>query len=471
VGIGVTDEREIKLDLDENFALPAFPGEPLPSRVFVSTYYDTDDRRLGRAGITLRRRDENGRSAWQLKLPRESSRLELEHEGGPARPPQPFRDALFGVTRGGTLESVTKLRTRRDGVLVAEEQLPVAEVVVDDVAVLDGNRVVAGFRELEVEARNGDRRALQRIERSLKRAGARAGNGVPKVLRALGDDFSTPEPGPGAEAAEHLVAMIKAQLAAILANDPAVRLGETAEDVHQLRVATRRLRAVLRTARPLLDETWSEPVRAELAWLGDALGAVRDLDVLIEYLEESAATLPEPDQRALAGVVRGLTGLRSDRRAKLQRELSTQRYLELLDALEAPRLRASKATVEELAAGEFERLRKAAKGTKTDEELHRLRVRGKRARYTAELAERSVGKPAARFIRAAKAFQDVVGEHQDAVVAEGRLRELAEQTGRGRAVFVLGRLVERQGARRSRARESLPSAWKRLEKAGLKAWR
>jgi CHAD domain-containing protein len=471
VAVVATDERELKLDVPDGFALPELSGEPLASRVFVSTYYDTADHRLARAGITLRRREENGLSAWQLKLPRGASRLEVEHEGGPARPPRQLQDALLGVTRGEKLESVARLRTRREGVLVADQEQPLAEVVLDVVAVLDGSHVVQEFRELEVEARDGDGRALGRIEKDLRRAGATPGNGNPKVFRVLGETASSVKPKPDASAAEHLLAMIGAQLKAILAYDPAVRLGGTTDDVHQLRVATRRLRSVLRSARPLLEPAWSDSLLEELKWVGEALGTVRDLDVLIEYVEREAESLPEGEQKALAGIVGQLAAARGERRAALVDQLSTPRYLAVLDALENPQLADAKTTVSDIAAAEFERARKAARRTETDEELHKLRVRVKRARYAAELAERAVGKPAADFVDAAKAFQDVVGEHQDAVVAEERLRELADQTGRSRAQFVLGRLVERQAARRGAARAAVPAAWKRVEKRGLKAWR
>ena len=64
-----TVERELKLEPPDGFELPPLDGEDLESRVFTSTYYDTAPRSLLRAGITLRRRVENGLSRWQLKLP------------------------------------------------------------------------------------------------------------------------------------------------------------------------------------------------------------------------------------------------------------------------------------------------------------------------------------------------------------------------------------------------------------------
>ena len=100
-----------------------------------------------------------------------------------------------------------------------------------------------------------------------------------------------------------------------------------------------------------------------------------------------------------------------------------------------------------------------------------MRIRGKRARYAAELAEGAVGKPARRFVQDAKRFQDVIGEHQDAVVAEKRIRVPARRDGRPRAHFAAGRLVERERERRRRARAAYPKAWKRLERSGKRAWR
>lgn len=479
-GLQATLEREVKLTAERGFRLPELPGTPLEARVFTSTYFDTDDHRLARAGATLRRRVERGRGAWQLKLPRGAARLELEAPGGPAAPPPDMLDLLTAYRRDRELQPVAKLRTHRSGIRVTNGGGPVADVTVDLVAVMTGRRIARSFREIEAELVNGSERALQRIEKALRAAGARDGDGRPKVFQALDLEppAEVPSPAPDAPAAEHLTAMLRRQERAILAHDPGTRLGTDPEQLHQMRVATRRLRAFLRAARPLLEPEWAEALRSELAWLGAALGPVRDLDVLLEHLRDDASGLEPREQRALRRIFDLLEEERRRARQTLLEALRSDRYLALLDRLEdavaAPACVESTTSVAEIAAAEFKKLRKQVKGLPaepTDDELHEVRIRGKRARYAAELAESSVGKRATRFIADAKLFQDVLGDHQDAVVAEARVREALTRLGGEALAFAAGRLVERERARCRAARAAFPEAWERLAKRGKEAWR
>jgi CHAD domain-containing protein len=72
-------------------------------------------------------------------------------------------------------------------------------------------------------------------------------------------------------------------------------------------------------------------------------------------------------------------------------------------------------------------------------------------------------------VRRAKHLQDVLGEHQDAVVAEQRIRELLRGSRSTSAAFAAGRLAERQRARRAAARTGFGDVWERLERAGRRA--
>jgi CHAD domain-containing protein len=469
-------EQELKLDAPETFNLPELPGEPLASRLFTSTYYDTDDRRLVSAGMTLRRRVEQGKSVWQLKLPRDDYRLEVEAPGGPVGPPAALADALVAVARGGGFAPVATLRTRREGVRVAEDGSALADVVLDHVSILDGRRTVGEFREVEVELLDGGPGTLRTLGKDLRRAGATIGDGRSKLARTLALDPPV-SLDPKAPAADHLEAFLRQRLVSLLSHDAGVRLGGPPEELHQLRVASRRLRAALRAATPIVLRSWAEPLRVELGWLGTELGKVRDLDVLTERLRAQAAELDHADGEAFEPVLDSLERERTERAAELAETLRSPRYLELVAELEravaAPQILDRKRPVRELARSPFRRLGKAVAALgddPTDAELHRVRILGKRARYAAELAEAAEGKTAAKFVRAAKEFQDVLGEHQDSAVAEERLRELARDA-ESAAALAAGRLVERQRAARAQARAGLPRAWSRLERAGAKAWK
>jgi CHAD domain-containing protein len=469
-----TLELELKLDVDPGFVLPDLGGEALPLRTFTSTYYDTEDRRLLRSGITLRRRVEARAGRWQLKLPSDEGRYELELPGGPARTPERFLDLLPALLRGGrTLEQVAKLRTQRDGVSVGANGSRV-EVTIDLVSVLDGRRVASSFGELEAEVVDGDGAGLRSLGKTLRKSGAHRGDGLPKLYHALAlppapavsDDT---EPGP------RIRRLLADQYEVILASDPAVRLGEDPEAVHQLRVATRRARALLRAARGLVGPDWAEPLRAELGWLGALLGPVRDLDVLLEHLDAEAETIGGDDLRAFRRLRTGLAADREASRESLLEAMGSERYFALLDTLEgaesAP-LADDGPALAEIAERAFERLRKAVKALPkrpSDEQLHRVRIQTKRSRYAAELAEPALKKAGKRLVGRAKTLQDVIGEHQDARVAEERIRGLAVQ-GDGRTGIAAGRLVERQRRRKRAARRAYPRAWRRLDKAGRAAF-
>jgi CHAD domain-containing protein len=281
-------------------------------------------------------------------------------------------------------------------------------------------------------------------------------------------------PPSSAPLSEQVRARIGAQLDALVAHDPGARLGGDPEDVHDLRVAVRRLRALLRAARDVVDPVFAEPLRAELQWLGDSLGPARDLDVLLAYLRSDAARFDDDDRTAFDPLLATLEGTREQAQPALLETLRSERYLALLDELERaaaslPLIPGAAVSPQDLAGAEFRKLRKAVRaldGHPEPEAVHAVRIKGKRARYAAELAS---GKRAKRVVGAAKGFQDVVGEYQDAVVAEKRLRELVRGRS-GRAALAIGRLVERQRRRREAALSALPRAWRKLERAGRRAW-
>jgi CHAD domain-containing protein len=447
-------ERELKLDADAAFELPADLGEPLEARLFTSTYYDTPPRSLLRSGITRRRRVENGLSRWQLKLPRDDGREELEAPGGPAGPPDVLRALLVAHLRHGSLSPVATLRTRRAGYRVADHGRPLADVTLDAVAVLDGQRQAGAFRELEVELVEGDDDDLDRLGKLLRRAGARRSDGRSKVMRVVPIDDDGDDP-----------LLLHAQLRQLERHDPGVRLGDEPEDLHRFRVATRRTRAIARATRPALGERL-EPLSAELAWLAGLLGPVRDLDVLIQRLRVRVADL-DTDRDAGSELVAILEEQRAHHRDELLAGLDSPRYVALLDrfAVDIEGIGVP-AELHELAAKAHRRLVRQARAlgnAPDDEALHDLRKAAKKARYAAELVnDRKVG----RYVSAVKELQDVVGAHQDAVVAEERLRAIA----RAKTAVAAGRLIAAERERRRCARTELRPALEAVLARGEKAF-
>ena len=463
-----TLERELKLEPGEGFVLPELGGEPLPSRMFVSTYHDTPDLVLARHGITFRRRVEDGAGLWQLKLPHGAARVELEQAGPPARPPLEMLALLVAYLRGRGVEPVARLRTRREGVRARG-----AEIVDDAVSVLVGQRVTRRFRELEVELVDGDEKSLRRLGKELRRAGAASSGELrPKLFRAL--ELESPPPPVeiprDAPPLDALGIALGIQARQILLHDPGTRLGSDPEDLHQLRVATRRLRAFLRAGKPLLEESWSEPLRAELGWLGRALGPARDLDVLADRLAADVAALGEGAGEA-APLLAQLDAERDAARLAVVEALTSDRYLALLDRLDhvaepEPASSSSAApSLTSLLQKEWTRTRNAVEPLgpgSPDEELHAGRIRVKRARYAAELAAHELGRPGKRFVTHAKSLQEILGEHQDATVASERLRAWANDEHTDAAT----RLIELEEERKREARAAWPDAWKTLRRAG-----
>jgi CHAD domain-containing protein len=338
-----------------------------------------------------------------------------------------------------------------------------AEVTLDQVSIMDASRVRDRFVEVEIELRSGDPQQLDLIARELRDAGAKRTAETPKLFRALAPSEEEP-PRDGPAALEALRAGLLAQLREIEAHDPATRLGRDPESLHDMRVAVRRARALLRTARPAIGGDTAD-LETGLKELGRVLGDVRDLDVLIEHFRAEAEELEDDDRTAFSAAIASLTHERSAARRRLLYVLGSDRYLSVLDDLErtARTLTPSGdgSTLPELVGRQARKLRKIAKSLPdepADDELHALRKAGKRTRYAAELAGD------AKLVKRAKELQDVLGEHQDAVVARERLREIAA-AGDAALAFAAGRIAEREEARRRDARTRWPRVWQRLRKA------
>ena len=464
-------------------------------RTLMAVYYDTPDLRLARWGVSVRHRT-GDKSGWTVKLPEGDDgpalvRRELTFDGPPGTMPEGAASLILAFARDPPLAPVARIRTVRTGVdLVDHEGAVVAEVVDDEVSVLHGGRVAPRFREVEVElGQRPPTGLLDAVVDRLRQAGAGEPDPMPKVVRALGARAVEPPEvapvvlGKSPSAAELVRHALDTAVERILRHDPGVRIGDDPEDVHQARVGTRRLRSDLRTFAPLLDEEWLAPLREELRWLAGALGTVRDADVLIERLRRQAATLPEPDTGALAPLFRRLAKERGEARAGLLEAMHSPRYVALLDSLVAaanqPACRKAaqepaKKVVPGLVASPWRKLRKAVKALPAeppDADLHRIRILAKRARYAAEAAAPLGAKKATAFASALAGLQTVLGDHQDAVVAEAWLRaSLDDSHGTDNLPLAVGELIAIQRAEADRGRREWRKAWDKASDKKLRSW-
>ena len=466
-------EREVKLRPGPGLRRVELDGRPIAARTLTSIYHDTDDLRLARAGITLRLRLSDDEAVWQLKLPRDAARAELEWPAPSRRVPREVKALLVAHHRGRPLVTVATLRTERSGVVVTDGGVDIAEVVDDRVDVLADDAVVDRFEEIEVELVGGDQDDLERLGRLLIEAGARASDAPPKVFRALG---GRPRSGVKVKAkgARRVLARgLAEQYAELLARDPGTRLGTDPEELHDHRSAVRRLRAQLRAGRPLLDRTWADDLRDALKRVGRTLAPARDLDVLIAQIDEDRKRLPARERRGAAGVLEALHARRARAQGELLADLSEPWYVSTLNRVETPVADPRFAGSGSLRRGvrrEHRRARKIVRtlpGRPTDAQLHALRRAVRNGRYAAELAAAGGDRKARRYAKRAKALQGVLGEHQDAVVATAMLAAVDQELSRPAAHDACAALAEIQAERRTAARDRVAGCWKRLEARAL----
>ena len=495
-------EREVKLAAWGGFVVPPLDdlapdvsAAPLKTKKLDATYYDTRDLRLARAGVSLRHRLGDD-PPWTVKLPDGDegpamSRREITFAGPAGTIPPEAAALVRAYARGEPLTAVARLRTERSRVGLAFNGTSVAEVADDEVSVYHGRRLASRFREIEVEVEEAAPDGLlEAVVERLRGAGAGAPDKTPKVVRALGPRALEPLPGAVTTVGAHSTmgevvrGAVGHALARIVSHDPGVRLGDDPEDVHQARVGTRRLRSDLRTFRPLLDADWVAGLREEAGWYAGLLGAVRDIEVLMERLERQADSLPKEDSAAVTPIVARLAKEREAARAALLRGMDSPRYIGLLDRLidaaTEPRFAEGGAAgtagadaLPGLVRRPWRRLAKAVKAlpeVPADQELHAVRILAKHTRYAAEAAAPVIGKRATIFAKQMAAVQTVLGDHQDACVMEGWLRQAAGRTRATKEAMLIGQLIGLQRAEAHAKRAEWPEVWKRASDKSLRGW-
>jgi len=296
------------------------------------------------------------------------------------------------------------------------------------------------------------------------------------------------------------MAVIRRHFITFLQHEPGARLGEDPEELHDMRVATRRMRASMSTFRDVLPEGM-EALREELKWIAGCLGEVRDLDVQIDWLEDLRRRSSWDEATALGPLIENRATLRQEARQALLEAMAGERYAALVSSMGAA-LREPVLPPEEPAAAVFaphdvleplpefgyrvlrkryRRLRRAAEALTPDSEqtdYHATRILAKRLRYAAEALTPAFGEPARELVQDLKALQDVLGEMQDAAVGIEWIRAaaLGAEGWPSASLLRAGELIEQQRRRIDALREQSPEAsdavkkrWRRLQRAVRKA--
>jgi CHAD domain-containing protein len=334
--------------------------------------------------------------------------------------------------------------------------------------------------KLELTERGGSRAWRLTAARGETAVALEDGDGFPVKLESLlrnviqgGELMQVPVRSTD-PAIRRLEDQVAKQRRSLLQNDVGTRIATDPESLHQLRVAARRTRAFLTVARDLVDVNWADQIRAGMRDLGRASNNARDLDILLDNLREQIRSLDLRDQAAGAALIRTLESERQELQRALVEVLDGRPYQRVLEQMGLPVEAARDRPVQKLdrlASRELRRLvaRVRRLGKRPgDEALHALRIKVKRVRYATELGGAPSKKRSRGVIAAATRMQDILGEHQDAVVGEDRLRELAYRVDESGVAFVAGRLAERERAKRDEIYGGLPSAWKELRKLARK---
>ncbi|MCA1688215.1 MAG: CHAD domain-containing protein [Actinobacteria bacterium] len=482
------DLEAVESWLEEHPSASGLAVVPETTKELADTYYDTEDWRLYRAGYVLRVRQDGACAEATMKslAPAEDAlrrRREISEpiEGGITTPkgiPGPVGERVRRLAGTGDLRPLFEIHTRRrifslhpeassggtvedasGDIRPREKGAAVGEIALDDSEISNDGEARTHLSRIEIEVGSDaeihdgvgdfvdalrDALGLRPTEASKFRTGLSAAGLSPAVAPDLGPTEIDASLSVGNVA----FAILRRHFAAMLAHEPGVRLGEDPEELHDMRVATRRLRAALKLYANVLPRR-AERYEKDLRWVAGALGEVRDLDVHLERLSEEASRKGE----VLEEVVALLEERRIEARRRMLEALDSNRYERFVASfsgtLRRGRSPAPTGPILEVAPDlvqrRYKKVRKAADaltGDSPPEEFHDLRKKGKRLRYALEPLQGIYGKPSEKMVKLLKTVQDDLGDHQDLIVAT----ELMEELGTAgdlppRAVFSMGSMA------------------------------
>ncbi len=503
-------------------------------------YVDTADGALARAGFAVRLRQSGGETIVSVKALAHAEgsdgamhREELEGPADRVAPPVdwPASDAKsLVVEHAGDAPLVERVTIRQ---LRRKRQLRSAatrvELSLDEVDVVERGRVVERFVELEAELTKGEESELAALgaaieaESGLRRArtskleaalaainGSSEGAAMPAsgsaptsaappapaalpVTEPSGEDAPRLVVGksPGVLAEDHIAEagrkVMRFHLARMLDREPGVRSGIDIEDVHKMRVATRRQRAAWRVFGEAYRQGRTKAYREGLRDIARRLGAVRDLDVQLEATDHYREDLPRTEQRALEPLIAAWRQHRDDARDLLTRELDSPRYGRFIDDY-LDFVRTDGAAVAPIGATQPHRVRDTAPSriwaayeqVRSYEPvlrwadvptLHELRIAGKWLRYSMEFVAEPLGDDALPLIAKVTALQDHLGLMNDADVSASMARtflvEHAEHLSQVEGAAIGRYLVDRE-REVARLRRAIGVPWRSIAGPGFR---
>lgn len=474
-----------------------------------SVYLDTRDFALARAGIALRLRRAgrsweatakwSGRVAGGLhERPELTVALPSEPTSPFTLPDGPLRTQLTAVLLGRRLSPILVSEVRRQlrDLLPASANVSesLAEVALDTVELRGPNGTPAGtqYFEVEIERRGGRRSDLTTLSQLLQQRFGLVPSRASKFSRGLAELHGDKAPAfggpPDIQLSDTVGSAARKVTAALLARlraaDPGTRAGHDAESLHEARVTVRRLRATTRTFAAGFPPRLRETLDTELCWLGQELGAVRDLDVQLANLIWHRDRLPRQMRAHVDPFLLHLENERAVRRAVLVETLDSRRYFQLLAALERfaasppPRGKRAEAAqplpkVARLAIKRVTRKvmqRGDAVGEVPEaDDLHALRIRTKRLRYMLEALKPISGAPGKKLAKQLVRLQDVLGLFNDAIVAATFVRAYRDGPGSNAhddERHTLSALADRELRRAGAAQSDFARAWRRFTSSG-----
>jgi len=261
----------------------------------------------------------------------------------------------------------------------------------------------------------------------------------------------------------------------LLAREDAVLKDEDLEDVHQMRVATRRLRAALQILVGVYEPELIRRYRKGLRRIAESLGAVRDGDVFLEHIEAHRDALDAPERTSLEPLIAAASAERAQARETLLKDLDSRQYnkfkREFAEFLSTP----GAGTLPAPEPGIIERVRDFAGSAiwrryelwrayagllqgAENETLHQARIAGKRFRYTLEFFAETLGSRVDQALEPLTALQENLGQLQDEVTARAHVAALGLADDLGAQSYLAAR-----GADRERLLAELPKRWEKID--------